>query len=269
MTTAVGVRPGRRCVVLHISSMENVCCMEAIYMSRAIELAGIYNMRDLGGMRCADGRTTRTGVFVRGDSPHTLAAPALAWLHDYGVTAVVDLRSHHERTQLPTPFEQHPDFQYTHMPLRVHGLRAYDLRQLRHIERYYITMLETDQEQFARLFRLLATHAGGLFFHCRIGKDRTGLVAAMILDLVGIPHADIVADYTHTTARITPLIARYQSERPFYVSQRLYEDLFVAHAHVIQRVLSELSVRYGGAAGYCQAIGVPDVPALLTAKLTT
>lgn len=243
--------------------------MEAIYMSRAIELSGIYNLRDLGGMRCADGRTTRPGVFLRGDSPHMLASTALAWLHDYGVTAVVDLRSHHERTQLPTPFEHHADFQYAHIPLRVHGMRAYDLRQLKQIERYYITMLETDQAQFARLFQLLATHPDGLFFHCRIGKDRTGLVAAMILDMVGVSHTDIIADYTRTTANITPLIARYQAERPFYVSQRLYEDLFVAHAHVIQRVLSELSVCYGGAAGYCQAIGVPDVPALLTAKLTT
>jgi protein-tyrosine phosphatase len=238
-------------------------------MSHAIELDGIYNMRDLGGMRCADGRITRAGVFVRGDSPHTLTTPALTWLHDYGVSAVVDLRSHHERRQLPTPFEHHPNFVYAHMPLRVHGLRAYDLRQLREFERYYITMLETDKDQFARLFRLLATHSGGLFFHCRIGKDRTGLVAAMILEMVGVPHTDIVADYTRTTANITPLIERYQSERPFYVSQRLYEDLFVAHAHIIQRVLNELTSRYGGAAGYCQSIGVPEVPELLTAKLLT
>ena len=114
---------------------------------------------------------------------------------------------------------------------------------------------------------MLFRSAGGLFFHCRIGKDRTGLVAAMILDMVGVAHADIVADYTCTTAQITPLIARYQAERPFYVSQRLYEDLFVAHAHVIQRVLHELQTRYGGAAGYCRAIGVPDTAALLSAKL--
>lgn len=236
-------------------------------MSRVIELAGIYNMRDLGGMRNADGHLTRTGVFVRGDSPHMLAPPELTWLHDYGVTAVVDLRSHHERKQLPTPFEQHPNFVSIHMPLRVHGLRAYDLRQLRQFERYYITMLETDQEQFARLFRLLATHPDGLFFHCRIGKDRTGLVAAMILDMVGVPHVDIIADYTCTTDNITPLIAHYQAERPFYVSKHLYEDLFVAHAHIIQHVLNALTTRYGGAAGYCRTIGVPEVPALITAKL--
>ncbi|MCE2853728.1 MAG: tyrosine-protein phosphatase [Roseiflexaceae bacterium] len=238
-------------------------------MSRAIELAGIYNMRDLGGLRCMDGRETRYGIFVRGDSPHQLTAASLTWLHQYGITEVLDLRSTHERRQLHSPFEQHADFHYTHIPLRVHGLRAYDLRQLTELERYYLTMLETDQVQFATLFRLLATHPAGLFFHCRIGKDRTGLVAAMILAMVGVAYDDIVADYTLTTPRITPLVARYQAERPFYISQQLYEDLFVAHARVMQRVLNELTVRYGGAAGYCQAIGVPEVPALLTAKLTT
>ncbi|MEY5059967.1 MAG: hypothetical protein RJA51_1714, partial [Actinomycetota bacterium] len=77
--------------------------------------------------------------------------------------------------------------------------------------RYYLTMLETDQVQFATLFRLLATHPAGLFFHCRIGKDRTGLVAAMILAMVGVAYDDIVADYTLTTPRITPLVARYQA----------------------------------------------------------
>lgn len=228
------------------------------YMSRAIELAGIYNMRDLGGMRSADGSTTRTGVFVRGDSPHMLAPPELTWLHEYGITAVVDLRSYHERKQLPTPFDQHPNFVSIHIPLRVHGLCAYDLRQLKQFERYYITMLETDQAQFARLFRLLATHPDGLFFHCRIGKDRTGIVAAMLLDVVGVSADVIIDDYLQTTANIVPLIAQYAHERPFFIRKSLYEGLFEARAETIQRMLRYIQQRYGSADGYLHHIGVSD-----------
>ena len=236
-------------------------------MQRTLSVTGMYNVRDLGGLPCADGGTTRFGVFVRADSPHALDGVAQQHIIARGVDTVVDLRSTHERAVQPNPFARQEAVQYVHVPLRATGLQAYDLRQITNIDRYYSTLLRGAQHQFHHIFTTLMQSQTTALYHCRIGKDRTGMVTALILDAVGVPHEAIVADYALTTANIVPLIAMYQSERPWYVRQSWYEGLFEAKTRYMQRFLQELHQRYGGAAAYLQLIGLPAAPALLRQRL--
>jgi protein-tyrosine phosphatase len=243
--------------------------MDHITMQRAIPVAGMYNMRDLGGLPCQDGGTTRFGVFVRSDSPHALTVTQQHQLIERGITTVLDLRSSHECALHPNPFATQHAVHYTHVPLRATGLHAYDLRQITSIDRYYTTLLRTAQHQFVDIFTTLLQAQATTLFHCRIGKDRTGMLTALMLDAVGVPHEVIVADYALTTANIVPLIAQYQAERPWYVRQRWYEGLFEANARYMQRFLIDLYRHHGGAAQFLATIGLPDAPAYLRQRLCT
>lgn len=236
-------------------------------MIRTIQVSGAYNIRDLGGLPCVGGGQTRRGVFVRGDSPHALNHHQQQALCTYGVNTVIDLRSPRECAAHPNPFAQHATVRYAHVPLQATGLRAYDVRQIADISLYYLALLRSSPQQFAEIFRMLVAAPSSVYIHCRIGKDRTGMVAAMILDAVGVAHDTIIEDYTQTTANITPLIAAYQSERPFFIRRRWYEGLFDAKAVYMQRFLAELQAQYGGAAGYFSTIGIPEMPNLLKVKL--
>ncbi len=236
-------------------------------MQRTLSVTGMYNVRDLGGLPCRDGGTTRFGVFVRADSPHALDATQQQTLIGRGIDTVVDLRSQHEQSMQPNPFAAQTAVHYVHVPLRATGLQAYDIRQITNIDRYYNTLLHTAHDQFRMIFATLIQSHATTLFHCRIGKDRTGILTALILDAVGVPHDIIVADYALTTANITPLIAQYQSERPWYVRQSWYEGLFEAKSRYMQRFLHELHQRYGGATAYLQAIGLPDAPDTLRQRL--
>lgn len=234
---------------------------------RVIDLSGAYNVRDLGGLPCADGVTTRHGVFIRGDSPHALNQLQQMALYEYGVRTMIDLRSPRECAAQPTPFALQSSIQYTHVPLQGTGLRAYDIRQITSIDRYYGTLLHDAAPQFATIFRTLMAAPASVYIHCRIGKDRTGIVTALILEAVGVDAHVIIDDYVLTTANIVPLIATYQSERPFFIPQTWYEGLFDAKAVYMQRFLRELASKYGGAEGYFATIGLPDMATQLRQRL--
>ena len=241
--------------------------MDETTQQRTIPVAGMYNMRDLGGLPCQGGGMTQFGVFVRSDSPHALDAAQQHQLIARGIDTVLDLRSSQECAVHPNPFAAQQAVQYVHVPLRATGLQAYDVRQITSIDRYYATLLNTAHRQFVDIFTALLQTQATALFHCRIGKDRTGILTALILDAVGVPHDVIVADYALTTANIVPLIAHYQAERPWYVRQRWYEGLFEAHARYMERFLVDLYQHHGGAAQFLATIGLPDAPTMLRHRL--
>lgn len=226
---------------------------------RDVLLAGVYNVRDLGGLPQRDGGTTRRGVFLRGDSPHLLTAPARDdLLTQYQVQTVIDLRSTRETNLHSSPFAHDARVHYVAAPLQTTGVRMFDLRQITQLHLYYQHLIRTAHAPLRRVFETLADAPATTYFHCRIGKDRTGIVAAMLLDVVGVSADVIIDDYLQTTANIVPLIAQYAHERPFFIRKSLYEGLFEARAETIQRMLCYIQQRYGSADGYLHHIGVSD-----------
>jgi len=224
---------------------------------RDVVLDGVYNVRDLGGLSTRDGGVTCSGVFLRGDSPHWLTAPARDdLLTQYHVQTVIDLRSTRETLQHPSPFEHDARTTYVAVPLQTTGVRMFDLRQITQLHLYYQHLIRTAHAPLRRVFETLADAPATTYFHCRIGKDRTGIVAAMLLDLVGVPTDVIIEDYLQTTANIVPLIAQYAHERPFFIRKSLYEGLFEARAETMQRTLTYLQQRYGSINTYLLHIGV-------------
>jgi protein tyrosine/serine phosphatase len=174
-----------------------------------VSLAGTANTRDLGGYLTEQGDRVRGGLLYRSDSPHRLAADDAAFAR-LGIRTVVDLRSDDEVDRLGRPPLGAAVRAYVHAPLRMaaptaggDGVMA-ALAQLRRdgtltLGKLYCHYVTQSGEELRTVVRLLSDeHAYPALFYCVVGKDRTGIVAAIILGLLGVPDETIAADYAAT-----------------------------------------------------------------------
>jgi protein-tyrosine phosphatase len=150
-----------------------------------------HNARDLGGLVGADGRRVRPGALVRSDDHHRLTPPTVRAVRASGVTRIVDLRWAWECQQYPSPFAGDPV--YRHVPLLADVL-TYDPPA-----DSYAPLLDHNRERIAAAFRTVAqAPPGGVVVHCRSGRDRTGVLVALLLAVAGVDPDEIAADYART-----------------------------------------------------------------------
>jgi protein-tyrosine phosphatase len=109
-------------------------------------------------------------------------------------------------------------------------------------------------------------------FHCAAGKDRTGIVAALLLSVLGVPEEDILDDYELTSRYRTPdrvdaVMNRLRSERG--VAPEVAAGILRTPRWAMQSALADISERYGGIDGYLEGPGGmdPSVPEVLRALL--
>jgi len=166
--------------------------------ARRVVVAGLANARDLGGLPRAGGGATPTGVFVRAEQPDLVDAAGWRALRGRGVAAVLDLREPEERRTHPSrPPVDVADLHVPHDGLEHAAFWAgYWDNGLSGTPRYYLPHLAALPERTVAVLAALATAPdGAVLFHCAGGRDRTGLVAAILLRIAGVPDDAIVADY--------------------------------------------------------------------------
>ncbi|GAA2372481.1 tyrosine-protein phosphatase [Dactylosporangium salmoneum] len=174
-------------------------------MSRDLEWDGCYNVRDLGGLAGAAGARTRWGAVVRCDTLDRLSGRGWGSVAAHGVRTVIDLR---------TPGEHRVGTGYRPDWLTVISLPLDDdpadagLREYFGTPVYLRSLLERRPRRCAEvLAALAAAPAGGVAVHCVAGRDRTGIIALLLLALAGVdPHA-IAEDYERSGERLRPLYA--------------------------------------------------------------
>ncbi len=161
-----------------------------------------YNVRDLGGHASTDGRITRRGVFVRADSVGRLSEKGCAALEAYGVRTIIDLRVAVEVRDEPSPLIGHATITSHHLPLDPNdrtvtkAVATHKGAGLPAMAAVNAAFLQENQAQIVAIVRTMAgAREGGVLFHCHAGRDRTGLIAMLLLGLVGVPAEAIVADY--------------------------------------------------------------------------
>lgn len=168
---------------------------------RALTVDGLVNARDLGGLPLTGGGTTPRGVLFRSENVDTVAPRGWDQLHELGVRTVVDLRQDGERERDRT---RRPDWVVTaHVDLD--GLenavfwRDYADNGLWGTAVYFLPHLHAMPERAgAALAAVADAGEGGVLFHCMSGRDRTGLLAMLLLSLVGADPDAIVTDYLET-----------------------------------------------------------------------
>jgi protein-tyrosine phosphatase len=179
--------------------------------NRVLSWEGCGNVRDLGGLQTESGGETRAGAVVRSDNVCRLTPAGWRALHEHGVRTIIDLRADKELVEDPPgdmPIE----------PLRVSLFGLLDGEYLRELEEriqdlppderireLYLDALERHRDSMARAVALVAdAPEGGVLVHCAAGKDRTGLVAALLLRLAGVRDDVIVEDYAASHPVETP-----------------------------------------------------------------
>lgn len=241
-----------------------------MHSARWIDLEGPSNVRDLGGLPTEDGGRVRTGLLYRSDSLALLSARDVAHLSGgLGLRRVVDLRSAPEIGRHGQADLSEAGIEIVHAPI-VDETRGED-RDIEDpatltLDRIYLGMLERFRARFGAAVAALADpgHQPALF-HCAAGKDRTGLIGALILDACGVDRAVVVEDFLLTNDRMDTMIERHRahadarSKQPEIEVQTLFPTL-----ENVGLTLAGIDTIWGGGAAYLAGagLGVEGVDAL-------
>ena len=215
---------------------------------RHFEWEGCFNARDLGGLPTSDGRTTRHGVFVRGDTLCELTEDGRRSLLEDGVRTVVDLRGEDELARQPNPFANIDGVRYEHRPLNDPGVTSRISSIEDQTERYRV-MLDGNGQRIAAIMNVVATSPRSVLFHCFAGRDRTGIVAAILLRLVRVPDDAIVQDYAISDERLEKRYDEWSVRWTEADKARIERSIAEAET-TIRGTLGHLDDKYGGVEPY-------------------
>ena len=218
-------------------------------MLRHIPLGRMYNLRDLGGYPVPGGETAWERL-LRGDNPEGLTEEDLRWLLDRGITTVVDLRSEAETGRKPDQLASQPGFYYFHCPLLSEGDGMPNLET--DVGQGYFRMLD-GSDLVAKAMRTVAAAPAGVLFHCTAGKDRTGLLAALLLGLAGAERTELLADYQVSETYLADVIRQIKARVP-----DLSAFAGASKAEYLSGCLDLLEEEYGSIPGYLRAIGLTE-----------
>ncbi|MEY2417347.1 MAG: protein-tyrosine phosphatase [Actinomycetota bacterium] len=243
--------------------------MSADHPRRVIPLEGVRNFRDLGGYPTADGLITAWDEVYRADSVSFLTHAGWKELSKLDIKRVYDLRRQHERDTWPT-IEHGLPHEVVHLPI---GPQAAEMSLVEwftqrgpdanwdetYVAETYRENLTTWPDVFARLITELASaeHRPAVF-HCTAGKDRTGIAAALLLEVLGVDRENILDDYeltnvTRSEARIAELQPELEAAGIDVETVRPYLS---APRRALDHTLDWLADEYGGAEGYLTHHGV-------------
>ncbi|GAA4889673.1 tyrosine-protein phosphatase [Streptomyces coeruleoprunus] len=236
-------------------------------MIRHITFERLHNFRDLGGYATADGRLVRWGRLFRSDSLGKLHGDDWERFLRLGVRTVVDLRYPWEidaKGRVP----EHPSLAYHNLSIEH---RPYDQAALGPdvpvgpylAERYMEVAVDGVAEVGRSLEVIASAGEGPVVFHCASGKDRTGLVAALVLSLLGVDEETVVEDFALTGLATERLLADWRAEHPG--REAMWPGYGQAPAELMRLFLAALRERFGSVREY--ALGLPGVDEELVAAL--
>jgi protein-tyrosine phosphatase len=238
---------------------------------RRIILDGAVNFRDLGGYVTASGSSvTKWRQLFRADGLGELSEADFATLRDIGIRTVIDLRAAYELERGQFDFEAHP-VAYHHVPFMesIPDPEEFD-RRPDLLADQYLEMLDNAGGQIRTTLEVLAgPDALPAVFHCTAGKDRTGLLSAIVLSLLGVPEDTVVADYAlsqEAMGRLKEKILRKYPDSAEMLNS--IEGVFSAEPAKMRTLLSYLAKNYGSVERYVERIGAaPSVVDALRAAL--
>lgn len=227
---------------------------------RRVELGGVYNVRDLGGLPGADGRLVRRGMLFRSSSLHRMR-DADAW-ESFGAHCVVDLRYDRERSAFPLPDFITNDL---HAPLLPDHWRSDDEARKLPPEGFLASVfhdiLEQGQGPIRDVLQALSRpESYPAVFFCMAGKDRTGVLAAIVLSLLGVSEQDIVLDFEASGDEVVALVDHLRATEDIENHPMMNQpvELLRAPRGAMETFLAEIDVRYGGLPAYVRQLDIDD-----------
>lgn len=229
---------------------------------RELQWEKCYNVRDLGGLPLDHGGQTAFGAIIRADILSRLTSQGQQALTAYGVQTIIDLRGTREIVAEPYQLSALATAErplYFNLPLEKEDPQIGALiEQAQNRADVYKIVLEHCSDDVVVIMRaIVAAPPGGIVLHCHAGKDRTGMVAALLLSLAGVSMAAIGADYAASQARLWPLyetvVAQAGGEE--HVNPWLKP---IATADMILQPFMHITEKYGSVATYLQQAGLAE-----------
>ncbi|MEV7414495.1 tyrosine-protein phosphatase [Streptomyces sp. NPDC089919] len=220
-------------------------------MIRHIGFERLHNFRDLGGYRTADGRSVRWGRLYRSDSLAKLAGADWERFLGLGIGTVIDLRYPWEiaaKGRVP----ESDSFAYANLSVEH---RPYDQAEIdpeldpwRYLADRYAEVALDGAVELRTALELIADGERPQVFHCASGKDRTGLLAALVLLLLGVPQDTVAADFALTELATARLLADWEAANPGRTMR--WPGYGRAPEEVIRLFLADLRTTYGSVEAY-------------------
>jgi hypothetical protein len=225
----------------------------------AIELQGAYNARDLGGLRTKDGRITRPGVIYRGDSLDNITPGDEKILFDkLGIGTIIDLRTKAETESKDLNFPV-PRYRYSVLVEGRLGHEPFPSDDPAELAKVYLSNLDHGREAVKATLDIIALNlrAGvATMFHCAAGRDRTGIMAALLLGLVGVTDGQIAMDYVQSN-RNARRVTRKLAENPLYARNGAnHPEVILLNERTIVGFMRQLREQFGGPRQFCLDSGV-------------
>ena len=215
----------------------------------------------IGGYLTGDGRRVRWGSVFRSDALHELSPLDVGRLEALGVDRVIDLRSPEEIAALGRGPLADTGIEYIPAPIiqsrtgEARGAPPGD-----DIAERYLWYLEVGRSAFVEVFEsLAATDRGAVVFHCAAGKDRTGVVAALLLAALDVDDDDVASDYALTSVALPSILARLARD-PIHgeAIAKIPEGRLNASAETMHRFLRLLGERHQGARSWMTSVGLTN-----------
>ncbi|WP_243795851.1 tyrosine-protein phosphatase [Saccharopolyspora gloriosae] len=215
-------------------------------------LAELVNLRDLGGMPAGEG-TTRSGIVLRSDAPRPgdREPDGITW----PPRLVLDLRDAAELNGTAHPLAAVAEVHQIELLAGIHSTEVtYSLPVL------YQLALQNAADKLVRVFRLALEADGPVLVHCAAGKDRTGVVSALLLSAAGVRSDAIIADYVRTDRNMFRVLQRLEMAPalPPGVSEEDVRELISTPVEAIEGVLESFAEHEQDAAGWLRSHGVTD-----------
>lgn len=227
-------------------------------LTRHLPFKGTYNVRDLGGYAAAGGQTQWRRL-LRADALHRLDGDGVEAMVEAGVTTVIDLRHGDELTQQRNPFDGHESVAYHNVSL-LDGLAPDLMAEGDLLLELYKLALTQRQSALAQVLRIIAdAQPGAVLFHCTAGKDRTGIVAALLLGVAGVEAGLIVEDYAQTAALIAPIVADITAGAVARgADPAAFQRLLASEPQTMVATLAFIETQFGSMANYLHSIGLDE-----------
>ena len=232
-------------------------------LDRWLALEGLDNVRDVGGLPLRDGGQTRPGVLLRSASLHYLTPGDVEHLVDVlGLKLVLDLRTGREVDRDGPTAVARAGVETVWLSFLAEDGDPLpeaddDLDPMVHNYLGYLSQRGENVVQAVR--RLAAPDAGPALVHCAAGKDRTGVLVALVLDAVGVQRSAVLADYMLSAEQVPAMFRRWTTA----AGEPMPADLtpHLPRAEVMATVLARLDAEHGtgdvgGAAGWLRANGL-------------
>jgi protein-tyrosine phosphatase len=223
--------------------------------SDALAIDRLVNLRDLGGLPTTAGGTTRPGRLLRSESPNAISAKGLQDLLGIGIGAVIDLRTTSEREHRPSPLDE-AGVRTTHTPIFTDD-EDYPDHLATAAEVYCWWLRERRPGVAAAMTAIADAPSAPILVHCHAGKDRTGVVVALVLRLAGVGVDAIADDYAISGVQLADMLAR---DRVTAVERGMdpvrVERLFTVRREAMVQTMECVDTEHGGVLALLRSLGL-------------